>query len=231
MLPSDWPQRLLAAEATAGGRIAQLCELCVDGLDCCAASVQLVGAAPHRFTVHATDLVAERLDDLQQELGEGPAVEVAHNARQVVEADLGGTGTARWPWFAPAAAALGVRAVVASPVQVGATTLGVLQLYRRRPGTPRYDELAEVAAVADAAAIVLLDNPVISSAEALVWLITDSTRFRPEVHQATGMLIVQLHLSAVDAFATLCAAAYATDRPVAAVAREIVARRLRLDER
>src|SRR6266542_2923516 len=105
MLPSDWPQRLLAAEATAGGRIAQLCELCVDGLDCCAASVQLVGAAPHRFTVHATDLVAERLDDLQQELGEGPAVEVAHSAGRVVEADLGGTGTARWPWSAPSSPA------------------------------------------------------------------------------------------------------------------------------
>jgi hypothetical protein len=65
----------------------------------------------------------------------------------------------------------------------------------------------------------------------LVWVITDGTRFRPEVHQATGMLTVQLHLGVIDAFARLCAAAYTAGRPVAEVSRDIVAGRLRLDER
>jgi GAF domain len=229
MLKTGWPQRLLTAGGTVKTRIAQLCELCVEGLDVSGASVHLVAAAPYRLAVHATDQIAERLDDLQQELGEGPGVDAARTAGPVLEADLAGAGGVRWPWFAPAASAIGVGAVFDFPVQVGARTIGVLELYRHRPGSLPQEEHAEVVVVADAAAIALLDNPVIGS-DALVWVITDGTRFRPEVHQATGMLTVQLHLDVLNAFARLCAAAYAAGRPVAELSRDIVAGRLRLDE-
>lgn len=228
MLTTGWPKQLLTAGGTAQARIAWLCELCVDGLDVSGVTVQLVAAPPNRLTVHATDQVARRLDDLQVELGEGPGIDAERTAAGVLEADLGCAGGVRWPWFASAANAMGVGAVFAFPVQVGATTIGILGLYRRRSGPLRPEELAEVITVADAAAIVLLDNPAIGS-DALVWVITDGTRFRAEVHQATGMLTVQLHLDVLDAFARLCAAAYSAGRPVADVARDIVAGRLRLD--
>jgi ANTAR domain/GAF domain len=227
MLRTGWLQQLLTAGATVGARIAQLCELCIEGLDVGGVSVQLVAAAPQRLTVHATDDVAGRLADLQLELGEGPAVDAAHTGGPAQESDL--ADCVRWPWFAPAAVGLGVGALFAFPVHVGATTIGVLELYRRCPAPLSHEERAEVVAVADAAAIVLLDNPMIGS-DALVWLITDGTRFRAEVHQATGVLAVQLHLDVLDAFARLCAAAYTAGRPVAEVARDIVAGQLRLDD-
>jgi hypothetical protein len=226
MLEPGWPQRLPTAGGTVDQRLGRLCTLCTEGLDVTGASVQLVASAPHRLTVHATDPVAGRLDDLQQELGEGPAVDVLRTGGQVLEEYL--DQAARWPWFAPAAVTLGAAAVFAWPVRVGATSLGILGLYRQRSGPLPREELADAVALADAAAIVLLDNPAIDSADALVWVIADHSRFRPEVHQATGMLTVQLGLGLLDAYARLCAAAYADGRSTAALSRDIVARRTRL---
>jgi ANTAR domain-containing protein len=51
---------------------------------------------------------------------------------------------------------------------------------------------------------------------------------RAEVDQATGMLTVQLGVTAAEAYARLRAYAYAQDRRLADVAGDIVARRLRL---
>jgi len=49
---------------------------------------------------------------------------------------------------------------------------------------------------------------------------------RVEVHQATGMVLVQLAVPVEDAFARLRAYAFAQRRPLNDVARDVVARRL-----
>ena len=49
---------------------------------------------------------------------------------------------------------------------------------------------------------------------------------RAEVHQATGMVLVQLDITPKDAFARLRAYAFAQRRPLSDVARDVVARRL-----
>jgi AmiR/NasT family two-component response regulator len=51
---------------------------------------------------------------------------------------------------------------------------------------------------------------------------------RAEIDQATGMLTEQLGTGIADAFVRLRAYAYANDRRLSDVARDIVARRLRL---
>ena len=51
----------------------------------------------------------------------------------------------------------------------------------------------------------------------------------PEVHQATGMVIVQLGVSAAVALVRLRAYAYANDRRLRDVAGDVVARRLRFE--
>jgi hypothetical protein len=230
MLPPGWPVQLLDVGGTVTSRVARLCELCVSSLDVSGASVQLIATGPHRMTVHATDRMTDRLDDLQLELGEGPGVDVARGAAPALEDDLEDSGAIRWPWFSPAAVRLGAGAAYAWPVQVGATSLGVLAVYRRSPGGLPNTDRADAVAVADAAAVVLLDAPEVGSPDALVWVIADDTRFRAEVHQATGMLTVQLHLDVLDAFARLCAAAYADDRPIADLSRDIITRRIRLGD-
>ena len=54
------------------------------------------------------------------------------------------------------------------------------------------------------------------------------TSYRAEIDQATGMLTEQLGVTITDAFVRLRAYAYANDIQLADVARDIVARRLRL---
>ena len=49
---------------------------------------------------------------------------------------------------------------------------------------------------------------------------------RATVHQATGMVIVQAGVPAVDALAVLRAHAYATDQTLTEVADQVVSRRL-----
>ena len=67
-------------------------------------------------------------------------------------------GTARWPVYTPAAADLGVRAVFAFPLQVGAARLGVLEIFRVRPGRLSGDELRQALMFAEVALTTLLDG-------------------------------------------------------------------------
>jgi AmiR/NasT family two-component response regulator len=63
----------------------------------------------------------------------------------------------------------------------------------------------------------------------LAWQRDDPTAHQAQVHQATGMVLVQLGASAEAAFARLRAYAYAHDRRLGDVARDVVERRLRFD--
>jgi len=53
---------------------------------------------------------------------------------------------------------------------------------------------------------------------------------RREVHQATGMIIAQLDVSATAAFARLKGHAFATERPIDDTAHEVVMGRLAFDD-
>jgi hypothetical protein len=54
--------------------------------------------------------------------------------------------------------------------------------------------------------------------------------FRAQVHQAAGMISVQLGVSLAEALVRLRARAFAEDRLIAEVAADVVARRLRFGE-
>jgi hypothetical protein len=118
----------------------------------------------------------------------------------------------------------GVRAVFALPLQWGAIDVGVLDLYRRAPGALSATQMRDALSAADAATLILLglrSDP----GEEQAW--DRSWGSRAEIHQATGMVVAQLGISAADAFARLRAHAFAEQRLLGEVARDVVARRLR----
>jgi hypothetical protein len=119
--------------------------------------------------------------------------------------------------------------VFALPLQIGAIQLGVLDLYRFRPGGLGPRELADALAFADAVGMLLLDGAagVPPDTAELAWHYEDSSSRNAVVHQATGMILVQLGTSADAAFARLRAYAFAHSRRLSDVAREVVERRLR----
>lgn len=168
-------------------------------------------------------------------LGEGPGRDCVAAGSPVLVADLS-ESVARWPAFAPAALDLGVRAMFALPLRIGAISVGTLVAHRGTPGPLRNGQLVDALALADTLTILLLrramDEPARTVAEggepSPDWAAPATHRF--EVHQATGMVSVQLGVSLAEALLRLRAHAYATDRPLNEVAADVVARRLRLED-
>lgn len=208
----------------------RICQACVEGLDIDGAAISLLTDSPSRETLWATDPTATRLEELQFTLGEGACIEAAMTGRVVLVPDVGAeaAGGSNWPMFAAAVAEDSrVGALFALPLQLGTINLGVLDLYRTRPGPMSGAQLREAACVADTAAIMLLGLRTDPGNGR--WLDSSWTGYA-EVHQATGMILAQLGVSAQEAFARLRAYAFAEDRLLRDVACDVVARRLRFTE-
>jgi GAF domain-containing protein len=209
---------------------AKLCAACLSALPVSGVGIALMTAdGPSGVVLAATDERARLLEELQFALGEGPCVEASLDGRPVLEPDLVEVGSPRWPKFAEAATAAGVHAVFAFPLRVGAIRVGVLDLYRDTPGRLTGPDVAEALAFADAATEVVLhlqDHAMYDNEPAALIGSIDS---RAVVHQATGMIAVQMAGSLAEALLRLRAHAYASGRAVSAVAADVVDRRLRFD--
>jgi GAF domain-containing protein len=173
-------------------------------------------------TVTATDGPARELEELQFALGEGPCVEASRTGRPVLEPDLARTGPPRWPAFAAGALDAGLRAVFAFPLRVGGIRVGVLDLYRDAPGVLGPAHFAEALAFADAATALLLRLQVQGRDTALPLDSLPVLDDRARVHQATGVVSVQAGVSLREALLLLRARAYADQRPIGDLARDVV---------
>jgi len=218
----------------------------VSASDACAAAVVAVqvtgawlsaasGTEPAGHLMSVTDALSERLAELQLTLGEGPSPDAASDSGPVLVSDLGETDAdRRWPVFAPAARQAGAAAIFALPLRIGAIQAGVMGLYRDRPGPLSNAQLGDALLFADAAALLLISADQADQAgEAMAGFgpggqPADLAGHRAEIDQATGMLTEQLGVGIKEAFIRLRAYSYVNDRPLAGVARDIVARRLRL---
>jgi hypothetical protein len=87
--------------------------------------------------------------------------------------------------------------------------------------------VADALLLADTACALLLDAAGVNARRADRAMPEAATLQHPEVHQATGMIIGQLGVTATVALIRLRAYAYAHDRRLRDVAADVVARRLR----
>jgi hypothetical protein len=212
--------------------VAHVCAAAVAGMAVDGAGVSVMVSPTVRESMHATDRVADELEEWQLTFGQGPCVDAFTDGGPVLAADLTSPQCqASWPAFTPAALHSGARAVFALPLQVGAIRLGVLDLYRSQPGPLSPHELADALAFADTAGMLLLDAAAGTQPDTaeLAWQRDDPTAHQAQVHQATGMILVQLATTAEAAFARLRAYAYAHDQRLGDVARDVVERRLRFE--
>ncbi len=192
-------------------------------------TVTVVLAATPRETIYTSDQVATQMEELTMTLGEGPGVDAVAGGPALVT-DLDDPHClARWPAFAPAAVQAGVRAMFALPLQVGAISLGVICLYRAEPGDLDREQLADCLVLADTTCALLLDGVDRDRSALDGQQPTAVSLQHPEVHQATGMVTVQMGVSAAVALVRLRAYAFAHDRRLRDVAADVVARRLRFD--
>jgi transcriptional regulator with GAF, ATPase, and Fis domain len=195
------------------------------GVDCSAITV-ILPASP-RETVYTSNQMAADVEELSMTLGEGPGVDaLAGNLTLAANLDDAQSRT-RWPMFTSAAVSSGVHAAFALPLQVGSINLGAMDLYRAEPGALDQDQVADALLLADTACALLLDAARFQPGDADGDMPEAASLQHPEVHQATGMIIGQLGVTATVALIRLRAYAYAHDRRLRDVAADVVARRLR----
>ncbi len=173
-----------------------------------------------RTTICASDEVANDLESLQEILGEGPGYDAATDDTIVV-ADLGGAADAGpWPMLAQAVEEkYGPLTMHAIPLHADTTLTGVATLYTRAP-KPLAEPPGRVAFLANTVGAALLVDAAKHDDEHPH--LGEGWSTRSVVHQATGMVMAQVRVTAEDALALLRAHAYAMDMDINEVAAHVV---------
>lgn len=229
------PVRELFLDALGGDRAAtpaQLVAACCATLDVDHVAVLLATPSAGLELAAASDPVATRWVDAQVTVGDGPAVEAFAVGGPVLVPDLDDSPPDRWPALAGALDPHRVGAVHSLPLQVGAIRLGVLDLLHDRAHPLAGEALRAALTVADMITTTLLVGSADGADAALAQADTEpwaGTEVGAEIHQATGMVLVQLDVTAAEAYLRLRAHAFGSGRPLLDVARDVVARRLRLE--
>jgi hypothetical protein len=216
--PGELVQRLTREAAPDDGdpateHLRRLCRAASTALDVDGCAVHLLLEDGDSGIAALSPGTVAPLADLAFTVGEGPTLDAFTLRRPVLAGNLAQNGS-RWPGFTQAAADLGVRAVLSFPLQVGGLTLGVLELYCFRPRTLDDRETALALAFADLATGVVLDGPLGPLAPVL--------DHRAEVHQAQGMVMVDLRVDMREALVRMRAHAFRTGTPLIELARSII---------
>jgi len=217
----------LARRVDGGHSSAGLCEVTTDIVGVSGAGVMLMANDVPRGSLCTTDAVSALIEELQYTLGEGPCVDAYLHDRVVLEPDLADPRTPRWPGFSPEAVAAGARAVFGFPLRVGAVRLGALNMYQVQPGALSDDQHANALVMADVVARWVIDVQADAPPGVLATEMEQGGEFFFIVHNAAGVISVQLGCSITEALVRLRAYAFSNGRPLRDVAGDVVGRRLR----
>ncbi len=232
-MPGDRLLRILAlvsASPDEEPRSARLCDVAAEVTAMSGAGIMLMSGAVPRGSLCSSNDVSALIEDLQFTLGEGPCVDAYDLNHPVIEPDLADPSTARWLAFSTPAIRAGVRAVFGFPLQVGAVRLGALNLYRDRPGPLSDDQHADSLVMADVAAKVVMTMQSEAAPGEVAAELEAGANLRFVVHQASGMVSVQLGITVAEALTTIRAYAFSNDRVLDDVAKDVVTRRVRFDD-
>jgi len=189
-------------------------------LDTDVAGVVLADAKGRLRVVAASDERSRVIELLSMQLSEGAGLD-AHVSGEVVSADLA-TSAERWPTFAPLALHIGYCSVCAFPLRMRDTTIGALTVFRRSgvPLTP--DQVVLGKALADVAAIGLLQQRAVRQAELLAEQLQQALDSRVLLEQAKGVLAERLDLDVSEAFHVLRRAARNSNTRLSDYARLVI---------
>ena len=223
-----WARIAAAHEGDGPESLAALCRAAVRSLGVDGAGVTATSGVLAREPLFASDDLCAQLEELQFTTGEGPGGEDFAFGAPTLIPDLE-SAAARWPVFVSAAVMAGVRALFAVPLQAGAIQVGVLSMYRSRPGPLMPAELADLLVFADIALQMMLDTAAGISGSPEYRPADGLSDKRAEVYQAIGMISVQLDVGLEEAFVRLRAHAFAVGAALGDAADDVVNRRLRLE--
>lgn len=176
-------------------------------------------------TVSASGPLAARLDELQFDLGEGPCWDAMRTGKPVLEPDVKSQPNGSWMAFSQAIAGHDVGAIYAFPLAFGPLKLGAMDLYSGAPRALSSREERQGSILAGLISRIVLDRA-IRRADEPDLLGAEDQFSRRLIHQATGMVLAQLAISAEDARLLIQGHAFARNTSMREIAEEILERRL-----
>lgn len=182
-------------EPTLDETVDRVLEYAMKAVACSYAGVIFVHKRSRVETIAATDPLVAQLDLVQLEHGEGPDLDVLSDPAASVLVDDTETEE-RWPHWAKAVAAKGVRSMIGTRLHTTSTTIGSLNLYATRPGHFT-EEDRDVANIFARHAAVALSSARVNDN---LWKAIDARRL---VGQAQGILMERFAIDADQAFAVL----------------------------
>ena len=217
-------------------RLGALCETAkrltrVDG-----AVVAALMSSESRELVYATDSVAERIDELQFTVGEGPCRDASSSQLPQLCPHINARGPRqRWPALSAGVEDLDIGAIFAFPVPGPLHSLVVLELYRRAAGRLTDAQLNSAHLCAEQIGHTVVSSLPAAASPAETALLAEAALLHPgnpfnrsEVAVAAEMVALQLNVSSDEALARIRAHAYAQNLSVTLAAVDIMAGRLEL---
>jgi hypothetical protein len=207
----------------------RLCEIGADVADVGGAGILLMSDHAPRRSAPTKNSVTALVNELQLGFDEGPGIDAHRLGHAVLEGDLDALPIGRWSSIRGPVRDAGVRAVFGFPVRVGAVRLGALSLHSNRLGLLTDDQRINASVIASLAAqAILCIEANLPPAEVTGELLV-SAAHQTAVHQAAGMIAVQLDVSVGQALVHMRVHAFAHRRTLIDVAQAVVDGRLRFD--
>lgn len=192
-------------------------------VDAAAVGILLADPRGNLQFMAGSDENVKLLELFQLQNMEGPCLEAFRTAQPVINVDLGAAG-ARWPKFAPRATEAGFQSVHAFPLRLRQQAIGALNVFGAAKGGGFADtDVTVMQALADIAAIALLQERTISRGEILTEQLQGALNSRIVIEQAKGAIAQACGVSVDDAFTRIRSHARSHNQRLIDVAQTIVA--------
>ncbi len=169
------------------------------------------------------------LERLQTQSQEGPGFESYRRSESVYSEDLA-MDQERWPAFAAAALAAGIRSVRSTPMRVRGETIGAFDLFQTGVGCVSGRDLPLAQGFADLAAGAILQERAASENRGIVEHLQRALDSRVLIEQAKGILAERAHINVDAAFLSIRAYSRAHNVKLSVVARDVIETRLNADD-
>ena len=203
-----------------------LCTACAEVLAVSGAGLVLMDDDGGPLATYTSSAETAHLEELQFMVGVGPGFDAYRQGVPIIQSDLVARPPAGWLGFTGPAVEAGTRAVFAFPLQVGAARLGALTLYQDRAGPLGDDTYADSLVMAEIVTLAFLAMQSGLPDGVLADELRDGGGYRAEIHQASGMVSVQLDINVGEALVRLRARAMADNTTVAHLAARVISRQL-----
>jgi GAF domain-containing protein len=152
-------------------------------------------------TVAASDQTVLDMDADQYGTGEGPCVDASVVGRSFYAESLA-TET-RWSSFTPRAQALGIQAILSSPLIVSERPIGALNMYSRTTNGFSDEDQRLASIFASQASAILAETDTDVTAERLAWRLSEALRSRQTIALAQGIIMERMGVGDERAYTEL----------------------------